>query len=234
MESIIAFFIIGGFILVVILMVTLFRKQKQHRAEVAQTLGFTLVETPDNSLLEKIVNIHHSEEDSYFKLYNVMRKSIPYGTLYIYDLHQSSHANNNSVGMHEYSAVAIISQEMNLPRFSLSPRLGKGGRLANWANQQIENIMKKHGLNEVDFPDYPELDKKFFIFGQDASAIRGVLKDHLAELIIRKPSLIIYAGGDTLSIVDNELMGRPMKISLDAIRGLVDQALTIFSQLSRQ
>jgi hypothetical protein len=204
------------------------QKEKQQRIEIAQMLGFTPVETPDDGLLGRLASVHISHARTNYHLRNVMRKSIPYGAMYIYDMWNSAGKSSSTV---ENSAVAVISPDLNLPFFVIYPRLATSGMLANLANQFIEGVLATQGLTEVDFPDIPEMDEKFFVAGEDEYAVQTLFTPVLANLLTSKPMVGICAKGDTLSV--SLTNNRSISPDVDAMRELVGHATAIHDCIAR-
>jgi hypothetical protein len=222
------FGIIGLFVFVLAWVIYSTRQQKAYRAELAQTLGFTPLEEPDPSILEKIVSVHPRYGTPRYSLKNVSRRSFPYGTIYLYDLLE---AGGESVSMVENAAISIFAPGMDLPRFMTYPRLDMGGKLAGWANQLIENLIEAQGFTELDLEKFPDFEKKYFLFAEDEVAINALFSTPLIELLVREVNISIAAGGNVISFSRPDFKNL-IKPDESAVRALIDQSLAIYDRLA--
>jgi hypothetical protein len=228
-SSIIILGVIGLIVAGVVFTIYTSLQEKQRRTEMAQELGFTPVES-DPVLLEKITSVHVNYGDiSRNRLYNVMRRSIPYGTMYIYDLMHTGRKSSSTV---ESGAIAIIAPGLDLPSFNVFPRVGTGGALANMANQFIESMLTMTGLTEIDFPDNPALDEKFFITGDDVEAVRKLFTPAFAALLLNMPMVAISGKGDIFNV--GRTAQATTRLDSDGLRALISHATAAFDCISRQ
>jgi len=116
---------------VVVLTVTASRKEKQAKAQIAQSLGLTPVE-PDAALAEKIVALHRTPwSTGQFRLRNVAYRPLPDGELFLFDLVTGGDTDSFAANQ----AVAIRSVSLRLPPFQMFPQVNAEkyglGALAN-------------------------------------------------------------------------------------------------------
>jgi hypothetical protein len=219
---------VGLFVIVLVWAIYASSQQKAHRAELAQVLGFIPVEEPDLSILNKIASVHPHFGSPRYSLKNVSRRSFPYGTTYLYDLITSDSESSNLM---ESAAVAIISPGINLPRFTTYPRLGMGSKLADWANQFIEDLIEAQGFTELDLENFPDFEKIYFLFGEDETAVKALFSTSLIAMLVRETNLSISANGDIISVSRVDFKNR-LNPDETAVRKLVDQSLAIYDRLS--
>jgi hypothetical protein len=95
--------------------------------------------------------------------------------------------------------LAFTSPAWKLPLFNALPRLAGGGVMAKMGNTLAEKGMDiRHEI--IRFPHIPKLDEQYLISTPDIppSSVRPT--DGFLRILAVHPQLILYAGGDTLTI----------------------------------
>jgi hypothetical protein len=73
--------------------------------------------------------------------------------------------------------IAVFSPELNLPRFSLMPRVAEEGRLAEIANRFLEILIKQR-RNRIELEKNTHFDERYFLLGDDHAAIEAFLDEY--------------------------------------------------------
>jgi hypothetical protein len=171
------------------------KRDTVHRAEVASSLGFQPASGESYSLLmQRLAEINPRLGRSYMELHNVFAKEIPEGSLFLYDMWNTSGEKNNIV---HNQALALIVPQLSLPRFIISSKMMSKGLIATFANNIITWVFQ-NTMPIVGFPDYPEFNNRFTVAASDAQAFRNIL-DRSAMDQLRSHGDVFLAGGkDTL------------------------------------
>jgi hypothetical protein len=205
------------------------KRDSNHRAEVASSLGFRPTSGESyNILMQRLAEINPRLGRSYMELHNVFTKDIPEGSLFLYDMWNTSGEKNSIV---HNQALALIVPQLAIPRFVISSKMMSRGVIATLANN-IFTWVFQNTMPIVDFPDYPEFNSHFTIASSDAAAFRNIL-DHCAVEQLRMHGDLFLAGGkDTMLFSpmvtrlrgvkrDTDLNDR-INAGLDIIRAILD------------
>lgn len=185
--------VVALFALIVFAMIRANRRHTEKRAELAAAFGFTPVQHPGRDLLERIASLQ-PRRGVPLELRNVFSKVTADGTLYLFDLWNTS-GDDDSV-MQE-KAFALVVPGLNLPRFSLFPRIEIPGKLAGLANRVIDWAVSQSG-ERISFEENPAFIEHYIITGEDETAVRQALNSALCNRLIQFDNIVFQVGGDTL------------------------------------
>jgi len=105
----------------------------------------------------------------------------------------------------EIYSVIIISEKLQLPRFTLTSKLNLTSRLDSIMNSTMDEIAKLEAgdkkLKKIAIPDFPELNEKFVLLGEDEkSVIRFYSKERSKKISLIKNSIELSAQSDLFTI----------------------------------
>ena len=225
METLAPLLTLGIIILFGILVVFLIRMEKAEKSRKSQqalNIGFTPIE-PDQSLLVRISQLYQTKKGiTSFELRNVSHKGIPDGEMYLFDLVNTSGEEDSVV---EEQAVAVFSQYLDLPEFTIFPQLdikGTGGRIVK---SLLSWVVSKAG-DPVDFSDHPRFQQRYLVSSGDSQETRNFLDDRKLHLLAKVRLLCIHAGGDifVLSTFDQAVNPR----NNESISKRISKALDVY------
>lgn len=195
MESSLAFYIVGGAILLVIVLVVWVRnsiaKQNALRKQLFEELGF--YEIPeDDDLKQKVAGLrHHWNEKN--RIQNIFHRSEWGYKLFVFDIKEHS---GESTKTSQYVAL-MESQGYQVPRFTLLPKAEGDGIIAALANRALKWVTSRFA-HQVTFPNHSEFDTSRSLFGDDENALRSCFTEHRLSQLVRLPSIQMDGNGNTL------------------------------------
>lgn len=178
------------------------RKQSAQRLERARSLGFSPLGELVPDVLERVTHLYRSNQQQQIQLQNIFEQRRTDASFYLLDILDTAGDDTSNLGE---EVIVIISSYLALPRFTIIPMIKMEGRLGGLMNIAIDKLMDmlgtRQGLERVQFDQYPEIDKRFIIFGDDPVEIRNFFTNsYMSGFFDIKPKYEIDAGGDTLII----------------------------------
>jgi hypothetical protein len=204
------------------------RKEVQKKQQIAQYLGFSPFEA-DPKLTNEISELYrHPGAQARHELRNVFRRVMPDGEIYLFDLVNTSGKNDSWM---ERQAVAIVSQHLKMPTFTLFPKADQKYALGGLANKVLEWGMSFVG-SPLAFPEYPEFDARYILTSEDgADWVRGFFDQSLAQYFSRMQMITLHASGNLFTFSE---MGTSFDTSDQGMMSQrVNRALEIFRLLQK-
>jgi hypothetical protein len=182
------------------------RSSGNYQAEMnqqIQTLGFQPPESAPARLQSRVEDLFQKREGGELALENVYFRKELDQDLYIFSLYNTQ-GEGTELGQDIFG---IISSQLSLPHFSLItiPEFDRGslvGGLMDKLLDKVMNMAQKHlGLQLIEFPDQPEYQDSFAVFGQNPETVREFLgKNRLGSLRSDALPLQIAGSGDFLTV----------------------------------
>jgi hypothetical protein len=203
------------------------RQKSAERRAALRSLGFEPVPSSDGEVVSTIVDLCKRWRGDRYRVDNLLERRGSDHRLLLFDLHDTS-ADNDHPGL-----LAVISRRLDLPRFTLYPRLEMEGRLAAVTNAVLEKLVRHQGKT-VAFPAHPSFDRRHFVSGGDEGEIRRFFDEDRLAALAEKQYLMIEAGGDCFIAGRVYLRGRPSDSDLDDVSQRVGEAEELLRLFSRQ
>jgi hypothetical protein len=165
------------------------RAANEERRRTLQVLGFEPLAPPPAEVTEPIVALHGGKKT----LARVFERRGSADRLYLFDLRDSS----GEGSVHE--ALAVFSPRLDLPRFTISPRLEGGGRLVALGNRVIEMRARRRGP-AVEFPSHPEFARRHFVNAPDAESVHRLLTSQRLDRLTPLGQIVVEAEGRVFSV----------------------------------
>jgi hypothetical protein len=205
--SIVPALVVLGFILVFAAIVYFaFSSSRKYQTEKHQqftTLGFQAPESTPTQLQARVDDLYLKHEQGELALENVYYRRELDQELYVFNLY-STKGEGTELGQEIFG---MISNQLALPNFSLItiPDFDRDSLIGGLMDKLLDKVMvmaQKHlGLQLVDFPDRPEYQDRFAVFGRDPAAVRDFLgRNRLASLQSGSLPLQIAGSGDFLTV----------------------------------
>ncbi len=234
--------VVCGFFLLLLGMVAFavyfIRKESANKAKIAQSLGLTPA-TDSQPLLQRVAYVNGINRPEMYRLEHVhQHHHASGGDVYLFSLHRrdtKSRTLNNpshSSKIHyfplELNVLAFVSPSWQLPRFTATPRLSGGGKLAEIGNSLAEAAADIK-MEAVKFQHIPNLDDRYLIATPETPASQVNPPDGFLRALAACPNLRLRAGGDTLTLSyadsnsqtpDEEKMKQLYKIGMQLAREL--------------
>jgi hypothetical protein len=179
--------IVGGIIWLVIQ----YEKKRTAALEaIASDIGLEFSTTKDDQLLERMQVFALFNKGHGRKMKNVMTAEDENANLSIFD-YQYTTGGGKHQQTHRHSVIAVESEALRLPKFSLRP----------------ENLFHKIGaaigFQDIDFDDHPEFSEWFVLKGENEAAIRSFFDNELLDFFTQRkgtyiesaPGVFIYLYG---------------------------------------
>jgi hypothetical protein len=172
--------------LIVALIVTIFisvvysmfiseKKRKIKKQESLSALGFYPLQEFDLEMLEKLKSMYQKNEHQEIELKEIYYRHEGDHDLYLYEVWNKSSDDND---LKEEFGLAIRSSHLNLPRFTLAPKITMSGKLAVLANRFLEFLLKDQE-QKISFKHHSEFSNRYMIFGKNESIIRQLFKERI-------------------------------------------------------
>jgi len=177
-----------------------FYRSKQ-RENWARTLGFKHVEQPDPALLEGISNLYPQVmELNYKSIYEQRRSDVVF---YLVDF-MLDESGDETANLGE-DVIVITSPYLSLPSFVLIPQIKIKGHIGNLVNRAISELINrvslKKGLHRVDFDQYPHINDRYIVLGDDPVRLYDFFTaSHMQGFYKINPQYEILAGGSVMII----------------------------------
>lgn len=202
-------------------------KQKSaERRAALRSLGFEPVSASDREAVSSIVDVSRRWKGDHYRVQNLLERRGSDHRLFLFDLNDTSGDN------HHPNLLAVRSRRLELPRFTLYPRLDMEGRLAALANAVLEKLVGHQG-KRVGFPDHPSFDRRHFVSGPDEDEIRRFFDDHRLDALAEKQYLMVEGGADAFTLARLRLPGRPQVSDLTEVAERVQEAESLLRLFSR-
>jgi hypothetical protein len=202
------------------------QKSAEHRAAL-RSLGFEPVSSSDREVVSSIVDLSERWKGDHYRVENLLERRGSDHRLFLFDLNDPSGDN------HHPGLLAVMSRRLELPRFTLYPRLDMEGRLAAFANTLLEKLVGHQGKT-VGFPAHPKFDGRHFVRGSDEDEIRRFFDDDRLDALAEKQYLMIEAGGDAFTVDRLNLRGQKRAPDLAEVAERVQEAEGLLRVLSKR
>lgn len=196
--------ILALILLSVIWMVSSDRKRKTEKSFIASELGFYPMETPEDHFFRKVVHLHQKQAHQCLELRNLYQKKEADATFYLFDLIESS---GDSSDLMAEGVIAVNSPLLNLPRFSIFPKIDMEGKFAELANRFLTWAVEQSS-NRIVFETDPHFERRYMVCGEDERAVKQFLSDYHLSRLSRGEYWQIEAEGDMFTLSKVEFTSR--------------------------
>jgi hypothetical protein len=205
---------------------TISRQKEASKSALNQAveLGFEPLEEGEQTLLERLVELHEKFGHQEIEIRNLYRRRGPDYQLYLFDLWDVS---GDSVDRIQENGIAVVSPLLILPRFSVFPKLEGDGLLPSFVNLVFNAVISRK-MSVINFENYPAFDDRYYVAGEDENAIRVFLSDHVQRRLSRDPFWHIEAGGDLFTFAKFDLASIGKVRVEDDLKERVREAMIIF------
>ena len=168
------------------------RKREEERRRVTQEFGFREAPERAEELAARMKILHHHWSDHH-GLDNLKGKTEWGYELLLFDLCDSS---GDSVGREPDQAVCL-SPDLRLPRFTIFPKMEGTGVMASMTNKALGWVASRFAVHPA-FPDAPEFDAKYLIWGDDEAALREFFTPARLGRLAETEEIQLEGSGDAL------------------------------------
>ena len=184
--------IILGMVLLFVSSVRSVRRQAQRKRDLALAMGFVALEA-EPELETKLTRLYRQTlSEGEFRLENVFRRDLPNGSLYLFDMLDTS---GNETTQVEEQTVAIVSERLDLPTFFLYPQADTTGGITDLANRVLRWVVSRVGT-PIDFADAPDFQRRYLVSSPEPDRTHWFLSGERVKRLTQTYLCIIHAGGD--------------------------------------
>ena len=221
----IGFLVVFGFLLYPAIQSS--RKEKEGRQHTTQSLGFTRV-NGNAELTNKIARLYNrAGSQNRYELRNVSSKALPDGTMYLFDLVDTSGDDDSWT---ERQAVAVVSPYLKLPHFAFFPKADQKYALSGLANRIVEWGMTKIGT-PLAFPEFPAFNERYVVTSIEPDLARGFLDDRIAQFFSRTQMYMVHAMSDIFTFA--EMDPRFDTTDLNSMSQRINRTMDIYRVLQK-
>jgi hypothetical protein len=168
------------------------RRKRRDRIQIAEALGFTPINELGAIASSTLIRFHQHTESQELMIHNAAEKVESDTRWVMFDLVDHSGDSNSTL---VDAGIAVFSESLQLPRFSLIPRLVEKGRLNDIANRFLEMIIEKRS-NRIDLDGNTHFEERYFLLGDDVPAIMSFLDDYRLSRLSQSTYRHLEAEGD--------------------------------------
>jgi hypothetical protein len=150
------------------------RRKHTSRRQIALALGFNPIDGIDEETCSRLIHLHQHTETQELVVQNTSERREGATRFVIFDLIDQG---GDSTSTLVDAGVAIFSSDLQLPRFSLIPRVAEKGRLAEIANRFLGMLIEKRS-NRIELKKNPHFEERYFLLGDDVPAIDLFLDEY--------------------------------------------------------
>ena len=156
--------VLAFFALIVYLMIRSEKKRHRDREQVASSLGFRPLIELESGTAARLIRLHQHSRSQEIQVHHPAERWDGDARILLFDLVDHG---GDSVSTLVDCGIAVFSPELNLPRFSLIPRVAEQGRLAEIANRFLEILIKQR-RNRIELKKNTHFDERYFLLGDDS------------------------------------------------------------------
>jgi hypothetical protein len=179
---------------VVLLMIRHDRRQRLKKRASAARAGFTPYETGASEFEREILTLHTATSSQQLELENTFIRSEGEISYLLFDLIGTS----DDVSVLQEGGLAVISARLDLPRFSIFPKLIEGGRLSEWGNRFLQALIQRRG-GLVEVSHHPRFEERYFLLAADPAPVLRFLDSYRLSRLSSQAYQSIEAGGRTFT-----------------------------------
>lgn len=201
------------------------RRAADRMQQMTAGMGFAPLHA-DAALTAKIGGLYQilGKTSNPYELRQVYRRMVTGGEVYIFDLFDVSDGESS---WQATQSVAIISSQLNLPHFVLSPKSDTGGWASRLADRTITWAVSRYG-EQVSFTKYPELERRYVVSSTEPEHVRRFFAERLIRHLSETRYYAIHAKGDAFTFTDMGALTGPKHLKRDALRDRVERAMNVF------
>ncbi|MCH2182020.1 MAG: hypothetical protein MK108_08450 [Mariniblastus sp.] len=189
-----------------------YRRKKRLR-EVADELGLEYIEDGQHSLFQSISDLSLFRSGRSGKSSKMICGDTGELTIGIFDYSYVS-GSGDSTKSYTQSVIALLSDQIVLPRFNLQPQ------------GILHKLIGALGVQDIDFEEYPEFSRMFFLQGEDEQGIRDFFDAEWIDFLARFQGYCIEGKDGAL------IFYRPNKqVHPDQIKEYLSQAYDFFGHI---
>lgn len=212
------------FVLFIFIVVNRDRIQKINQLKKVSAIGFVRADGEERRLAEMVRAFRKNSERVVIS--NVFYKPFPDGNIFILDIEADGEGDTLAA---QNSAVLVESHFVNMPRFSIYPKVQLPGWIGNLTDQLFEKVYGTLG-NLIEGWDNHSFEERYVVIGDEEEKIRNILSDQLMDRINGFMNLVIDFNQNTFLI--NQIQTDYQKTDQKSTPYLITTAINLHAWLS--
>ena len=230
LKLLVAAVIIGLFLLAVYGMVSSEKKRIKRKREDILSSGFHPIENPDPSLVKHLLSLYTKRESQKLSLRNLFQRRENDYLLYLYEVWNEGSDDNH---LYEEWGLAMASPYLNLPRFSLIPKIDTPGKFAGLVNRFLEKLTVK-GSVKIEFADHLPFSRRYLVTGEDESAIRKLFSSRLLNHLSSTSFLLVDGDRNLLTFSKYDLERAKRNGKMELLSSRLQEARAFFQLIFQE
>jgi hypothetical protein len=189
-KYLLALFIVAIAASLVLLIIRHDRRERLKKSGLAVQLGFTPYDKNNSELEGQIVALHTATSRQRLELDHTFIRLEGEVKYLLFDLIDTT----DDVSILQEGGLAVISSQLDLPRFSIFPKIIEGGRLSDWGNRFLQALIERRG-GLVEMNDNPRFDERYFLIAPDPVPVLVFLDTYRLSHLSSQSYQSIEAGG---------------------------------------
>jgi len=213
--------VVGGIVVVITTIVRAVKRHNELRRQTRMDQGF--VESPESvePLTDRMRTVHMHWSSNH-QVREPWRKADWGYELFLFDLRSGSGKSTKL----ERDQAMVVSKDLAAPRFSIMPKAPGEGFMATMANRAIAWVASKFAT-QATFPDQPEFDAKYFVFGDNETALREYFDSRRRGRLVGIEHLQASGSGDAFLFARAPYRA-VKKTDQEKLQDLLQDARTLF------
>ena len=222
--------IVGLFVLAVYGMISSEKRRQARKKEAILALGFQPLDKPDPALVENLLALYTKRESQKLTLRHMYQRRENDYLLYLYEVWSESSNDND---LHEEWGLAMVSPYLNLPRFSLIPKVDMPGKFAGLVNRFLEKLTVP-GSIKIEFPDHLPFSRRYMVTGTDETAVRKVFTTILLNRLSDTSYLLVEGNKHFLTFSKHDLENRKRNGKIEHLSNRLQEARSFFNLMMEE
>jgi hypothetical protein len=203
------------------------KRDKAGKEELTIDLGFRPAAKSEREIAKEILELHRGRLGQKLYVQGLSKRQESECDVYLFDVRDSSGQSADPV---LENGVAVVSSQLDLPRFSVVPKAPGSGKLATLANRLLDRFALGN-RTAIPLVSDRQFGQEYFLAGERESEVRRVVTDKILGRIAEKPYRQIEAGGHLLTY-DRIILDPSGRSSRETeVQQRVSEALEMFQLL---
>jgi len=200
------------------------KKRFARKKQAILAAGFQAVDNPDPSLLAPLISLYTKRESQKLSLRHMYQRRENDYLLYLYEVWTES---DEGQDLQEEWGLAMASPYLNLPRFTLIPKIDSPGKFANLVNRLMEKVTVLDNV-KVEFEDQQQFSRRYLVTGKDESAVRQLFSNRLLNRLQDTSYLQVDGHQNFLTFSKYDLKRKRRDSKKDKLSERLEEACSLF------
>ncbi len=170
-------FLIGAFVTILFFLINKQKLRKINQLKTLSAMGFVRADRDVDVVLSIVHGLSRDSNSSSARVKNLFLKVFPDGKLYLLDIVDRSDSEKMPFGE---LAILVVSNIMNVPRFSIYPKLSLKGQLGDLTNSLLDTVYAKIGSVVEEWGD-EIFEERYVVITDQEVEVRRILSTRFIE-----------------------------------------------------